>query len=306
MLAAAARLAKTKYAKMSNGGPERLYNAQVRTATKKEGMVVWSTDDELTRGWLQSLRLRPASITNGHAQALSATTISVGITAESEALDRLQNELGELLDRRQEVSTRLDLAENRLKLLQLADDRIAILPPITVEEVAAPSKKAKAKGKGGSSSAKPTDGAASVKTQPRCGYDDRLSWDDERFEDWMSSENGRQMLDGIVGLDGRLIETDSIASEDDGRPTICGLARRRCKRHADWHMLRTEDFDIEKVSQVSSRASAFALRSRHEILNVAICHHLVLTDCCAFRTVGTCHPHANAHSGHNSQSCSQE
>ncbi|CAO1631988.1 unnamed protein product [Parajaminaea phylloscopi] len=256
LLVAAARVAKTKYAKQSSGGPDRLYSTQVRSAVKKEGMARWDQDVQVMQAWLHQVELRECPIEGKQEAKLDSDSHqhTRHSLPQAEALHDLRASLQNLTENRQSVSTLLDLAENRLKLLQLVDDRLGLLPPISVEETAQSSKKSKAKGKG----AKAADGSASstLKTQPRCGYDERLSWDDERFSSWMASTTGRQILDGVQDLDGRLTESETQAvAEEDFLPTVCGVARRKCRRHADWSLLRSEEFEKVKAAQTSTLSS---------------------------------------------------
>lgn len=255
---AAARVARTQYAKQSAGGLERLYGARVRSAVKREGMVQWVGDNGMVQLWLRSLTLddrneamNPA--TSGHIGIRAAKDL----TAETEALANLRESLTELSRQRQASSILLDLAESRLKLLQLVDDRLEVLPPIAVEETDQPLRKTKAKGRGNNiSNSADSDGGTALKNYSRCGFDGRLSWSDERFGFWMTSQAGREILEGSRELDGQLVEADSARSDRADEPVICGVARRKCRRHADWSLLRGEEFEIEKASQVSLSSAA--------------------------------------------------
>ncbi|PWN28904.1 hypothetical protein BDZ90DRAFT_134082 [Jaminaea rosea] len=268
ILVAAARIAKTKYAKSSSGGPKRLLTKQVQAASRKEGMVVWGeADAEGLQQWFASLSVRGADHgqeeveDEDESKPIHPTSepLSVGSSREEERLVDLRHHLSKLTAQRQEVSTTLDLAESRVKLLQLVDDRLGVLPPVMVEETASSSSSKKSKSKGGS---KKDDAGAGLKTQPRCGYDERLAWDDERFSAWMASREGREMLAGSKKLDGHLVDADgqAVVLEDGGGADIssasatvakvCGTAKRRCKRHADWNAVKTDDFEVEKDSQV--------------------------------------------------------
>lgn len=250
MLVAASRISKTKYSKGSAAALDHLMGKQIRLASKTEGMAVWIQEPaSKPQLWMQCLGLEDES---------RSWRLDTAPSADEEELLLLRQEVASLTQRRDKVSSSLDLVENRLKLLQLADDRIGVLPPITVDESSggAGGKKSKSKG----SKAK-QDEAPGVKSQPRCGYDERLSWDDERFVIWMHSDDGQAMLSGQRELDGRISdELDSGEVDADGNamqvdtssPSVCGTARRKCRRHTDWNGLRTEEYEIEKEAEVSN------------------------------------------------------
>lgn len=236
-------------------------------------MVVWgdaAAEQEGLQRWFEKLCM--ADDTNNdeeetapQPQPTANLQLTAGSSRDEERLVDLRRHLANLTSQRQEVSTALDLAESRVKLLQLVDDRLGVLPPVVVED-AAPSTSKKSKSKGGS---KKEAGGAELKTQPRCGYDERLSWDDERFSAWMASDEGREMLSGSKDLDGRLVDADgadvvlangdataeAASSSSTATAKVCGVAKRKCKRHAEWNVVRTDDFEVEKDSQVSSTAA---------------------------------------------------
>lgn len=118
----------------------------------------------------------------------------------------------------------LDVLAARSKLLELVDDRVSSLQPVD-------------------------DDAA---RGPCCGYDTRLSWDDEELWAWASSEPGRAMLAERRALD------DSV----DGTEVACRVLKRKCKRHNDWSAIHGAELEILRdahtshLSTLSERARA--------------------------------------------------
>ena len=100
---------------------------------------------------------------------------------------------------------------------------------------------------------KKSDESSAIKTQPRCGFDERLAWDDESFVEWMNSDTGSKILREELDLDGRLVTEDDEEDTSATGPAICGTSKRKCKRHLDWNVVRSADFDVEKEAQVSKR-----------------------------------------------------
>ncbi|WFC94288.1 COMPASS (complex proteins associated with Set1p) component [Malassezia brasiliensis] len=123
----------------------------------------------------------------------------------------------------------LDVLAVRGKLLQLAEDRLSTLPPATEEDVG-----------------KHRD--ASI---PRCGFDARLVWDDEPLWAWATSPTGRAMLQEEAPLDGRF----SGQQGGTGPEVVCGEPKRRCKRHADWSIVRGADIEVARELQTLHMSS---------------------------------------------------
>ncbi|PWN20762.1 hypothetical protein BCV69DRAFT_282984 [Microstroma glucosiphilum] len=281
MLVAAARIAKTKQVK-APGGLDRLYSLQVQTARKKEGLVVWGGEegpqDGLHQTWFQrldTLHIKDSELGLTLHEISPAGGLTESGTKEEEDLLDLRRALASLTSHKQASSASLDLVMGRIQLLELAYDRAGDLPPVQVSDESASSNKKKTKGSKGSAGA----GDDTIKTQPRCGYDERLSWDDERFVAWMKSEQGEQILKGSAELDGRLHDADEMPMERQTQPgeedamdvdqrespsldpqqsslaavpTICGLVKRKCRKHADWSVVRGNDFDAEKKLQTTT------------------------------------------------------
>lgn len=124
----------------------------------------------------------------------------------------------------------LDVLAVRTKLLQLAEDRLSSLPVCT------------------------DTGHA------RCGFDARLAWDDEPLWAWATSSAGRAILQDEQPLDGAV---------EEGKPmsVICGESKRKCKRHADWSVLRGTEAEVARELQT---VYVSALAEREQALLTAL------------------------------------
>jgi COMPASS component SPP1 len=96
-----------------------------------------------------------------------------------------------------------------------------------------------------------------------CGFDSRLSWSDEEFDEWRLSESGRKALaegtvealaasyraptdaDGDTAMDGEA-EESSITVLTQG---VC--TKKRCERHKQWIKVQQQDilFEEETAAQ---------------------------------------------------------
>ncbi|KAI4753660.1 hypothetical protein E4T52_14193 [Aureobasidium sp. EXF-3400] len=88
-----------------------------------------------------------------------------------------------------------------------------------------------------------------VKPKDLCGYDSRLTWNDDEFNEWRSSESGQEALrlgslplpsdediDGDIGMSG-------VQSTSDQQQFTC--MKKRCSRHYEWAKLHIEDNKFE-------------------------------------------------------------
>jgi COMPASS component SPP1 len=251
---AAMRIAKLKSTKglTPQKTAERLLGSRVLGAKKREGVSIW-TEGESKRAWLESIL--------GHELSLAVledvddededTRARLDEIPEMEKLSRLEERRAVLQRRKSRVDASLDTLAARTKLLQLAEDRVATLEPISDEEVAGESSRANVKkGKGG----KKFKEAESV-GQPRCGYDERLSWDDARFASWSQSSQAKEMLDDQLPIDGTLDTRDHVPATSPPQVTVCGLSKRRCKRHGDWSVIRSAGMEVEREMQTNLLSS---------------------------------------------------
>ncbi|KAI4725398.1 hypothetical protein E4T49_06877 [Aureobasidium sp. EXF-10728] len=88
-----------------------------------------------------------------------------------------------------------------------------------------------------------------VKPKDLCGYDSRLSWSEEEFDQWRASAAGQEALqigslplpstedvDGDVGMSN---------TNDPERTSSSTCMKKKCNRHYEWAKLHIEDFGFE-------------------------------------------------------------
>lgn len=283
ILVAASRIAKTKYAKLSPAAcVERLMTARVRASKRTEGIAVWTSEGE-SNGKSQKVEGEDEAAKAEMMQAVMGEEnhdlVSLSLapqeqekeqerfaifayaSPDAEELYRSQQESRNLNEARDAINRSLDLLAARNKVLQLAEDRIGTLEPLIDDSLAstAPSsskKKSKKKGGGTKATQEEEETAsepATARVVARCGFDERISWDDARFDGWCRSDSGRKMLDEEVGLDGHLDPPTSPESEGEAvreeSAKVCSLAKKKCKRHADWNVLKSAEFEVQRELQ---------------------------------------------------------
>ncbi|KAI9796958.1 MAG: hypothetical protein M1833_005904 [Piccolia ochrophora] len=72
-----------------------------------------------------------------------------------------------------------------------------------------------------------------------CGYDSRLSWTDEEFLAWRSSEEGEKAF-----TTGELEPSESATTEEEGGDGVC--QKKRCERHKQWRNIQIQDIRFEE------------------------------------------------------------
>lgn len=85
-------------------------------------------------------------------------------------------------------------------------------------------------------------------TKDICGYDARLSWSDQEFNQWRGSIDGQKALvkDGVLGAP-TPIENGEPRIEDDEEEMGKGICKRkRCERHKAWLKLAQQENLFEK------------------------------------------------------------
>lgn len=84
-----------------------------------------------------------------------------------------------------------------------------------------------------------------AKALPRdgCAFDERLSWSDERFETWLTAEDGQAILAGSTA------GAASTGLSNNGNVTISDTVcqRRRCERHRQWDTLHLQELGHEQA-----------------------------------------------------------
>ncbi|UZJ56224.1 hypothetical protein CBS101457_005544 [Exobasidium rhododendri] len=252
---AAMRISKAKATKGLNpqkAAEKLLHSSRISSAKKREGIAVW-TEGEDKQAWLRSVL--------GHELNLSVlekevdvdlkdreTRVRLSEIPEMEKLSRLEDRRTSLEKKKELVNASLDLLAARTKLLQLAEDRVANLEPVT--EDGGTVEGARGTGTKGKSKKKAKE-AVESSGQPRCGYDERLSWNDARFTAWSQTTEAKSMLEDQRPIDGTL-DTDGTATL---RVAVCGQSKRRCKRHSDWSVIRSAGMEMEREMQINLLSS---------------------------------------------------
>ncbi|SHO77880.1 Similar to S.cerevisiae protein SPP1 (Subunit of COMPASS (Set1C)) [Malassezia sympodialis ATCC 42132] len=227
---------------------ERARLAPKTTASEPtRGLVLWAQPDLATpspdvdgadSAWFAHIR---AHVTRGAqlAPALEpGTSLRAYVREHATRLDlssydlaRWTRELARLDEQSAVLHARVDLLAARSKLLQAAEDRQSTLPAVD-------------------------DNGASC---PPCGFDERLCWDDEALLAWLGTPEGQ----ACIG------ESRTVPSPGPATATLCLVAKRRCKRHADWSAVRGAELDLlrdaqtQHLSALSERAQQVRLAMQH-------------------------------------------
>lgn len=195
------------------------------------------------------------STSSGTSPETSSATSLISI---NERHTLITNQIS-LVDRQKSrLNARLDRLDLRSTLLHLVSDRVPTLSPVGSststntldaavddDEETADSRPAKKKKK--ASSKTKTKSSTDTSGGPRCGYDQRLHWDDRAFDAWAHTPPGSSILAHETPLDGTLDDTDADPTQSHQR-WICATAKRRCRRHVDWSNLCELALDAEKAS----------------------------------------------------------
>ncbi|WFD05701.1 COMPASS (complex proteins associated with Set1p) component [Malassezia vespertilionis] len=235
-------------------GRAHLLNDAVRRADPRQGITVWAyTVQQDVPGtsctaWYERVcsTMGPAPTpAPGTSMRQYAKEHATSLSTATECA-HIEHELSVLLQQTTAVTAAIDLLAARTKLVQLAEDRLSVLPPVGAHA--------------------PQDGK-----NPRCGFDARICWDDEPFSAWSASEHARAMLQERVPLDGTLVlpvdEPPSEALPTTGPAVVCGEAKRRCKRHTDWSITRGADLEMARDMQTHYLS---ALAEREQELRIAL------------------------------------
>ncbi|WFD30371.1 COMPASS (complex proteins associated with Set1p) component [Malassezia sp. CBS 17886] len=212
----------------------RLRTAAVDAAHNRRGIAVWAHPalaagacGESDAAWF--VRMRHGTCVARDAPLTAPPPgVSVGQFARAHAADAdwtpedravLAQELATLVHASATVTSSIDLLSARSKLLQLAEDRLSVHPAAAACDAG-------------------QDG-------PVCGFDARLCWTDEAFSRWAQVPATRAMLQEELPLDGTLTTSGGADA------VVCGLPKRRCKRHADWSIVRGADLEVNRDMQTA-------------------------------------------------------
>merc|ERR1711939_70478 len=207
------------------------------------------------------------------ATVLAMPTIRVTEVDQERELEILEEGLSEQIAKRQALEQALSLANSRSAYLSHA---IARWEKLCTEYTANNPQQA-TKGKRNRMGA--SGATAAALADAPCGFDVRLVWDDLDFENWLTTEEGRRILQrlanvavsgaaasagtaesgmeldppeiaaDLAGTSTRRLDDDDAAdagaAEEEG--VVCMLTRRKCDRHTGWQKMREADFEVEKT-----------------------------------------------------------
>ncbi|KAK4634300.1 Set1 complex component spp1 [Fulvia fulva] len=82
-----------------------------------------------------------------------------------------------------------------------------------------------------------------LKSKDYCGYDPRLEWTNEQFQNWRSSTAAQQAFELDTLQVEKSSEEENGVDEDDADLTICD--RKKCARHHEWSKLAVDSLRSE-------------------------------------------------------------
>ncbi|PLW16182.1 hypothetical protein PCANC_19107 [Puccinia coronata f. sp. avenae] len=259
----------------------------VRTATKPEGLVTIELEE-------------PNESSTSRANENIETDI---------LLNQRAKQLEELLAKKSEVETQVELAMSRAKYLRYAISRwenmclataraLQIQENLGLDESAATTSTSIQPKKGGGSRArgKAKSGAKKSETsflssatssaEAPCGFDVRLIWDDKDWAQWASSEGFSALLRAQESAniepasENATVEnnhpTPEAATVDHGieEGVICLIMRKKCDRHVGWQKTRENDFQTEVNTLEGSRKKLRHVKS----FQSSVVQHKLSTD----------------------------
>ncbi|CDS00021.1 hypothetical protein [Sporisorium scitamineum] len=187
--------------------------------------------------------------TNGASVPLAQTACSATSLISIDEQHHLITQQIHTVDlQKSHLNARLDRLDLRSTLLHLVSDRVPTLAPVGSSTATAEADEEDLPTTTTSSSKKKKKSTKKSSTDtggPRCGYDQRLHWDDPTFDAWARSPPGARILTHDLPLDGAL--DDSLDSDPQER-VVCATAKRKCRRHLDWSNLCELALDAEKAS----------------------------------------------------------
>ncbi|CAD0091918.1 unnamed protein product [Aureobasidium vineae] len=85
-----------------------------------------------------------------------------------------------------------------------------------------------------------------VKPKDLCGYDSRLSWSEEEFDEWRASAAGKEALQiGSLPLPSTEDVDGDVGMSNTNDPERSTCMKKKCNRHYEWAKLHMEDFSFE-------------------------------------------------------------
>jgi COMPASS component SPP1 len=158
----------------------------------------------------------------------------------------LEGVLAAIASQKDAVTANVELLNIRLAYLQTAVEKWEAM--VERHEAA----RAAAAAAGSKSPAKRSKASKDkISNEAPCGFDVRLSWEDEDWGEWVYSDEGRAALS-------RPAREDGLA--EVGGDNVCTITRKRCDRHQGWQRSIEASFEVEKAGQVR-RSSVFAAQA---------------------------------------------
>lgn len=85
-----------------------------------------------------------------------------------------------------------------------------------------------------------------------CGFDSRLTWSDEEFSAWRSSDTGQKAFqDGILPPPPPSAD-DDVDMENGGQINEGLCQKKRCERHRQWRVNQVQDIRFEQANTAAS------------------------------------------------------
>ncbi|GIZ40345.1 hypothetical protein CKM354_000368800 [Cercospora kikuchii] len=82
-----------------------------------------------------------------------------------------------------------------------------------------------------------------LKPKEYCGYDPRIEWSEDQFQEWRNSRGGQQAFDTDLLVTGQDLDASGVVDEELSVPEICD--RKKCARHMEWSKLAVDDLRFE-------------------------------------------------------------
>lgn len=90
-----------------------------------------------------------------------------------------------------------------------------------------------------------------IEGKARCGFDSRLGMDDDLWEEWVESDDGRRAFEGYGIGQPSGMTADEASEMEILESCICQGPGKKCDRHSGWQKLKKADFELEKEVTVS-------------------------------------------------------
>lgn len=227
---------------------ERSMLPQIPSAKNMDGLMLWQNQQD-KRKWLQYI-FRANGLTVAEIDNLNLHLHEeVCELPEIELLSSVESRRAMIEGMKVKVHEMLKVIESRAMLLQLAVERAQDLDPLQDNEDSRSIDDERYECK--SQTRRGEDGAAKI--QPCCGYDERLDWDDVKFQAWCRTRKAKRILGNKCKLDGSLCH--DVKDILEGQVAVCGHPWRKCKQHMRWSDSHAYDIGIDRDMQTDLLSS---------------------------------------------------